>query len=47
MVEFLVETEGMTEEDSADFISYNTIRSLGYGQNGITPIVLFKNYYMS
>ena len=38
MVEHLVETDGMNEEEAADFISYNTIRSLPY-QKG-SPIVL-------
>lgn len=30
MVEFLVENDGMTEEEAADFISYNTLRALPY-----------------
>ena len=30
--------EGMNEEDAADFISYNTIRSLPYYEN--SPIIL-------
>lgn len=30
MVEFLVENDGMTEEEATDFISYNTLRALPY-----------------
>lgn len=38
MVEYLIETDGMTDEDAEDFIGYNTIRALPYFQN--SPIVV-------
>ena len=38
MVEFLVREEEMDEEDARDFISYNTLRALGYQERA--PIVL-------
>lgn len=34
---------GMTEEDAADYISYNTLRSLPY-MGDEAPIVLFRDY---
>ncbi len=37
MVEYLVETDNMSEEDAMEFIDYNTIRSLPYYQGA--PIV--------
>lgn len=40
MIDHLVSKENMTVEDAADFISYNTIRSLSYrGEDA--PIVMF------
>lgn len=40
MIEWLVDNEGFTEEDAADWISYNTIRALGYmGEDA--PIILY------
>ena len=39
MVECLMEGDGMDEDEAADFISYNTIRSLDYVQGA--PIVLY------
>lgn len=40
MIEHLMNTEHMSVEDAADFISYDTIRSLSYrGDNA--PIVMF------
>lgn len=39
MVECLMTEDDMSEEDARDFISYNTLRSLGYYEN--SPIVLF------
>lgn len=39
MVEHLVETDGMTMEEAADFISYNTIRALPYAGEG-SPIIM-------
>ncbi len=38
MVDFLVETDGMTPEEAMEFIDYNTIRALPYFPNA--PIVL-------
>lgn len=41
MIRHLVENENMTVEDAADFISYDTIRSLSYrGEDA--PIVMFS-----
>lgn len=37
MVEYLVKTDNMSEEDAMEFIDYNTIRSLPYYQGA--PIV--------
>ena len=42
MVVDLMEEEGWSEEDAIDWISYNTIRSLDYIENG--PIVVYENY---
>lgn len=39
MVEYLVEKDGISEEDAADFVCYNTLRSLPYYEN--SPIVVF------
>lgn len=40
MVFCLVDDEGMTEEEAADFISYNTVRALPY--MGLkAPIILY------
>lgn len=40
MVEWLIETEGFTEEEAADWISYNTIRALPYfGEDA--PIIMY------
>jgi hypothetical protein len=40
MIEHLVNKEGMSIEDAADFISYNTIRALSYMGEDV-PIVMF------
>ena len=40
MIAHLVDKEGMTVEDAADFISYDTIRSLSY-RGPDAPIVMF------
>lgn len=40
MIEHLINTDGMSADEAADFISYNTIRALPYvGENA--PIVMF------
>ena len=40
MLEHLIINEDMTDEEAADFISYNTIRSIPYaGENA--PIVMY------
>ena len=41
MVLSLIEEDGMDEESAADFIYYNTIRSLPYAVNG-APIVMYS-----
>lgn len=43
MVKALVTFEGMTEEEAADYVSYNTLRSLPY-MGDEAPIVLFRDY---
>lgn len=40
MVEHLVETDGMTEEEAVEFIDYNTIRSLPYAGEG-APVIMY------
>lgn len=40
MVFCLVDDEGMTEEEAADFISYNTVRALPY-MGPKAPIILY------
>ena len=41
MVQHLVEHEDMTEEEAADFISYNSIRYLPYVGEG-APIIMYS-----
>lgn len=41
MVRYLVEHEDMTEEEAADFICYNSIRSLPYVGEG-APIIMYS-----
>ena len=40
MIDYLVIFDGMTEMDAADFISYNTIRSIPYAGSD-APIVVY------
>ena len=40
MIKCLMTVDNMTEEEAADFISYNTIRSIPYAGEG-APIVMF------
>ena len=40
MIEHLVNTEGMSVNDAADFVSYDTIRSLSYAGSD-APIVMY------
>lgn len=40
MVEWLINSEGFTEEEAVDWIDYNTIRALGYmGEE--SPIIVY------
>lgn len=39
MIQCLIDDEGMSEIDAADFISYNSIRAAAYIPNG--PIVMY------
>ena len=39
MVKFLMDKDGMSEEDALEFINYNTIRALPYMEN--SPIILY------
>lgn len=41
MIECLMVVEQMTEEEAADFISYNTIRAIPYAGD-CPPIVMFR-----
>ena len=40
MVQWLVETEGFTEEEAIEWIDYNTIRALPYAGSK-APIIMF------
>ena len=40
MITHLMETDGMTEEDAIDFISYNTERAIPYA-GSMAPIILY------
>lgn len=40
MVQWLIEVEEFTEEEAADWISYNTIRALPYMGEG-APIIMY------
>ena len=41
MVEWLVQTEGFTEEEAVEWIDYNTLRALPYiGPNA--PIIMYR-----
>lgn len=44
MVECLVKNDGMTYEEAAEFIDYNTIRAIPYFGSG-APIVLMNEDY--
>lgn len=40
MVEWLVETEGLTHEEAIEWIEYNTIRALPYFGEG-APVIMY------
>ena len=40
MVDSLMEEDGMDEEEARDFISYNTLRSLGYIEK--SPVIVYS-----
>lgn len=40
MVEWLINTEGFTEEEARDWIDYNTLRALSYMGEG-APVILY------
>jgi len=44
MVQCLVESDGMTEEEAEDFIQYNTIRALPYYEKH--PVIMRKLEYL-
>ena len=46
MIKHLVDTDGMTEEDAIDFISYNTERALPYA-GAMAPIILYPIPYVT
>lgn len=39
-------TDGMTEEEAIDWISYNTMRSLDYIDEDIRPIIIYPLLYI-
>lgn len=41
MIEFLIQTDDMDRDEAADFIYYNTIRSLGY-MGDTAPIIAYS-----
>ncbi|MCQ2087671.1 MAG: hypothetical protein MJZ37_06355 [Bacilli bacterium] len=41
MIEELMSDENMNYEDAADFVSYNTVRALGYFSKENKPIVVY------
>ena len=46
MVETLMERDGMSDEEAADFISYNTIRALPY-MGSYKPIIIYGAEYIN
>lgn len=44
MAEWLMDKEGMSEEEANDFISYNSLRSLDYISLDKKPIVIYDNW---
>ena len=41
MVEWLINTEGFTEEEAIEWIGYNTLRAIGYfGEDA--PIIMYQ-----
>lgn len=40
MIQHLVESDGMTEEEAVEFIDYNTIRAIPYAPNP-KPIIMY------
>ena len=44
MVQYLVDSDGMTEEEAEEFIQYNTIRALPYYENH--PVIMRKLEYL-
>jgi hypothetical protein len=41
MVEWLVETEGFSQEEAIEWIEYNTIRALPYAGPG-APVIMYR-----
>lgn len=41
MIEHLVETDGMDEDEAIEFIDYNTVRSIPYAGEG-APIIMYE-----
>ena len=40
MVEWLISTEGFTEEEAIEWIDYNTLRAIGYFGEDV-PIIMY------
>ena len=46
MVEWLMETDGMSQEDAVEFIDYNTVRALPYTSSyGNRPIIVYNDLF--
>lgn len=43
MIVSLMDTDGMSAEEAAEFIDYNTIRAIPYAGEG-APVVIYRNF---
>lgn len=45
MVDYLVDNDGMTEEEAIEFIDYNTVRAIPYfASHGNVPVIVYDYY---
>lgn len=44
MIDYLVETDGMSEEEAMEFIDYNTIRAIDYVADKKKPIICYDDF---
>lgn len=47
MIDYLVETDGMSEEEGMEFIDYNTIRAIDYVADKKKPIICYDDFLES